>query len=310
MKTLNKTLFSGTQLIGFLWSTVTSSVGCHCRGGSWWMSNCGPALLGMFGWDVAVSNFWLEKKKFLMFFVRNCVAERKSYCIGSFTSELLETDCRVLPTLPFKEEYNIMLPLYRKKVHRKVVGKWYCQILSAGSQLNTIKLLQTVCSMRILLYFIAACEEQGSAKMYDYISYLYYPAKVHVALLQFWTWCLLEVVFANGWVPLLIVVTRPSGGHCRQSWDAVGVNSPSYLLSHHVTSSLLQNWKLVMYMIYVFIYIYLSLSLFILYIYVRHPMIFFLVISFMFFFLVFHFADDTSSGSNSSGHGHWHERHL
>lgn len=202
-----------------------------------------------------------------MFFVRNCVAERKSYCIGSFTSELLETDCRVLPTLPFKEEYNIMLPLYRKKVHRKVVGKWYCQILSAGSQLNTIKLLQTVCSMRILLYFIAACEEQGSAKMYDYISYLYYPAKVHVALLQFWTWCLLEVVFANGWVPLLIVVTRPSGGHCRQSWDAVGVNSPSYLLSHHVTSSLLQNWKLVMYMIYVFIYIYISLSPFLYYTY-------------------------------------------
>lgn len=141
-----------------------------------------------------------------------------------------------------------MLPLYRKKVHRKVIGKWYCQILSAGSQLNTIELLQTVCSMRILLYFISACEEC----MVIFHSG-YYPAKVHVALLQFWRWCLLEVVFANGWVPLLIVVTRPSGGHCRQSWAILGRSRCQQSQLPPVTSFLLQNWKLVKY-----IYIYIS----------------------------------------------------
>ena len=78
----------------------------------------------------------------------------------------------------------------------------------------------------------------------------YYPAKAHVALLQFWRWCLLEVVFVNGWVPLLIIVTRPIGGHCRQRWDAVAVNSPSYLLSHHSCFRVGSLWC-----IYIYVYI-------------------------------------------------------
>lgn len=198
-------------------------------------------------------------------------------------------DCRVLPTLAFQEEYNIMLPLYRKKVHRKVIGKWYCQILSAGSQLNTIELLQTglVCVYYYISFLHARNNGRQKCMIIFHIYSGYYPAKVHVALVQFWRWCRLEVVFANGWVPLLIVVTRPSGGHCRQSWAILGRSRCQQSQLPPVTSFLLQNWKLVKY-IYIFFFL----------------MIFFLVISFMFFFLVFLFADD--SGSNSSEH--WHER--
>ena len=87
-----------------------------------------------------------------------------------------------------------------------------------------------------------------------------------------------------------------------QSWDAVAVNSPSYLLSHHSCFRIGSLWCIYLFIdIYIYTY-FLNYT----YIYVRHPMIFFLVISFMFFFLVFLFADD--SGSNSSEH--WHERNL
>ena len=173
-------------------------------------------------------------------------------------------DCRVLPTLAFQEEYNIMLPLYRKKVHRKVIGKWYCQILSAGSQLNTIELLQTglVCVYYYISFLHARNNGRQKCMIIFHIYSGYYPAKVHVALVQFWRWCRLEVVFANGWVPLLIVVTRPSGGHCRQSWAILGRSRCQQSQLPPVTSFLLQNWKLVKYIYIYFFFLWFSSSWF------------------------------------------------
>ena len=258
------------------------------------MSNCGPALLGMFGWDVAVSNFWLQKNVFDVF-------RQELY---SWKKVLLH---RVFLQVSYLRRIAVCFQpcLLRKSTtscfrftERRCIGKSsasdivrYCKQDHNWIQLSFCK-QYAVCGMRILLYFISACEEQVSAKcmIIFHIHSGYYPAKVHVVLLQFWRWCLLEVVFANGWVPLLIVVTRPSGGHCRQSWAILGRSRCQQSQLPPVTSFLLQNWKLMKYIYIIYIYIFL--------------MIFFLVISFMFFFLVFLFADD--SGSNSSEH--WHER--